>query len=61
MAIIKGWKKLTKPERQHLFSEGGIRSTEDFKKTIDWQRAHPRWNGTPACLVCERIAQKLGM
>ena len=58
--MIKGWKKLTKKELQHLKDEQ-CNNTVVFQKTINHQHKFRQMGTTEPCYECKFIAKKLGM
>jgi len=58
--MIKGWKKLTKKERNHLI-EQGCHGTALFQLTINEQQKMRDRGEQEPCYDCKFIAKKLGM
>lgn len=58
--MIKGWKKLTKDERNHVHFDAGCRCTSAFQRNIDGQAEQERKSGVVQCWDCRLIARKLG-
>ena len=60
--MIKGWKKLSKAEKDHVHFDAGCRSTDAFQRTIDLHaKISRRDGGSPPCWDCYFIAKKVGI
>lgn len=59
--MIKGWKKLTKKDREHLTRIANCFNTAAFQRTIDDHAEMERKSGRTVCFECKKIAEKLGM
>lgn len=57
--MIKGWKKLTKSEKNHVTFDAGCRCTESWLRNIRYQIQREKGSGQ-SCLECRMIAKKLG-
>lgn len=57
--MYKGWKLLTKQEREHLRIVGKVVTTYDLEHTFTEQANLRKLGGEP-CWECKSIARKLG-
>lgn len=57
--MVRGWKKLTKAEKQHVTFDAGCRNTSAWLRNIEYQVKHEIL-GHMFCLECKLIAKKLG-